>query len=60
MSTPTHCPGFEMLKDLTSFVCDCPECGKENEIFSDEFNRTHNCTSCGKTMDFAKCKATSK
>jgi hypothetical protein len=41
-STPQHCPGFQSFKDLKSFLCACPECGKEKEIFSDEFDRpTH-------------------
>ena len=57
MSTPQHCPGFEQLKDLKSFTCKCPACGKENEIFADEFDRTHKCTACGKIIDFAQCKA---
>jgi ribosomal protein S27E len=60
MTTPNHCPGFEQLKDLKSFVCDCPECGKENEIFSDEYNRKHTCVGCGKPIDFAQCQAKSK
>ncbi len=55
MSTPAHCPGFQELKDLSSFLCKCPECGTENEIFSDEFNRPHICSECGKAIDFSKC-----
>jgi hypothetical protein len=39
MTTSKHCPGFEQFKDLTSFVCKCPGCGKEVEIFSDEFDK---------------------
>jgi len=57
MTTPQHCPGFEQFKDLKSFTCQCPECGKDNEIFSDEFDKTHKCTSCGKPMEFSKCTA---
>ncbi len=60
MSNPSHCPGFEHLKDLKSFVCDCPKCGKEVEIFSDEYDRIHKCVGCGETIDFAKCQAKSK
>lgn len=56
MSTPAHCPGFENLRDLSSFSCRCPKCGKENEIFSDEFNRPHSCGSCGEPIDFTQCK----
>jgi uncharacterized protein (DUF983 family) len=55
MSTPTHCPGFQGLKNLSSFSCKCPECGAENEIFSDEFDRPHRCSGCGKAIDFSKC-----
>ncbi len=54
-STPQHCPGFQKIKGLSSFVCNCPECGQENEIFSDEFNRPHNCSACGKPIDFSQC-----
>ncbi len=56
MSTPKHCPGFNELKSLKSFICKCPSCGKEKEIFSDEFNRTHTCKGCGREIDFSKCK----
>mgnify|MGYP006305133447 CR=1 FL=1 len=56
MSTPFHCPGFESLRDLSSFTCNCPKCGKANEIFSDEFDRPHNCSSCGEPIDFSQCK----
>jgi uncharacterized protein (DUF983 family) len=55
MSTPMHCPGFEANKNLTSFTCKCPNCGKEKEIFSDEFDRPHTCSGCGKEMDFTVC-----
>jgi len=54
-STPAHCPGFQDLRNLSSFTCRCPECGKEKEIFSDEFNRTHRCSGCGNIIDFTKC-----
>jgi hypothetical protein len=43
------------LKNLKSFVCKCPTCGKEKEIFSDEFNREHICSGCKKPIDFTKC-----
>jgi uncharacterized protein (DUF983 family) len=55
ISTPTHCPGFQELRNLSSFLCKCPECGKEKEIFSDEFNRSHTCSGCGKPIDFSRC-----
>lgn len=51
-----HCPGFEQLKQLKSFTCNCPECGAENEIFSDELNKAHNCIKCGKPIDCTKCR----
>jgi uncharacterized protein (DUF983 family) len=55
MTTPQHCPGFRDLKNLKSFICKCPSCGKEKEIFSDEFSRAHTCTGCGEEIDFTKC-----
>ncbi len=55
MSTPIHCPGHEQFKNLKSFVCKCPNCGKEKEIFSDEFEKTHVCVSCHQEIDFTKC-----
>lgn len=56
MSTPQHCPGFEQFKNLKSFTCNCPACGKQKEIFSDEFDKAHKCDACGKEIDFAQCK----
>ncbi len=44
MTTPQHCPGFEDFKNLSAFNCKCPNCGKEIEIFSDEFDKKHRCT----------------
>lgn len=55
MSTPLHCPGFELFKNLKSFTCKCPNCGKEAEIFSDEFNKKHFCKGCKLEIDFTKC-----
>ncbi len=55
MTTPQHCPGFEAMKNLKSFACKCPNCGKEKEIFSDEFDRPHACSGCGKEIDFTQC-----
>ena len=56
MSTPQHCPGFEALKNLTSFTCNCNHCGKELEIFSDEFKKIHVCKGCKQEIDFNKCE----
>ena len=58
MSIPRHCPGFEQFKNLKSFLCKCPNCGKEIEIFSDELDRPHTCKSCQKEVDFTKCTLT--
>jgi endogenous inhibitor of DNA gyrase (YacG/DUF329 family) len=55
MSTPQHCPGYASFKNLKSFTCKCPECGKEKEIFSDEFEKPHICKDCGKPIDFSEC-----
>jgi len=38
-TTPQHCPGYANFKTLKSFTCNCPKCGTEKEIFSDEFDR---------------------
>lgn len=56
MNTPMHCPGFEQFKNLKSFWCRCPECGKSMEIFSDEFEKKHTCKGCGKPVDFTRCE----
>ncbi|MEW6351078.1 MAG: hypothetical protein AB1646_18630 [Thermodesulfobacteriota bacterium] len=56
MWTPQHCPGFETHKELRSFMCKCPKCGGEKEIFSDEFEKTHNCPKCKEPIDFTQCK----
>ena len=55
MTTPQHCPGFEQLRDLKSFFCDCPNCGKEIEIFSDEFDKRQYCKGCKQEIDFTRC-----
>ena len=55
MTTQQHCPGYEQFKNLKSFTCKCPECGKEKEIFSDEFEKAHKCDGCGEPIDFAQC-----
>ena len=56
MTTPMHCPGYEAFKNLKSFVCNCPQCGKEKEIFSDEFDKKHVCANCGQEIDFTQCR----
>lgn len=56
MYTPRDCPGFEKLKHLSSFMCRCPQCKKEVEIFSDEFDKEHHCKGCGNKIDFTKCE----
>jgi uncharacterized protein (DUF983 family) len=55
VSTPRHCPGFEANKSLKAFICKCPKCGQEKEIFSDEFDREHSCKGCGEKIDFEQC-----
>ncbi|HED00571.1 MAG TPA: hypothetical protein ENN18_09330 [Proteobacteria bacterium] len=56
MTTPQHCPGFESNKNLSSFICKCPNCGAEKEIFSDEFDVKHVCPKCKKEIDFTRCE----
>jgi transcription initiation factor IIE alpha subunit len=55
VSTPRHCPGFEANKQLQAFICKCPSCGAEKEIFSDEFDKEHTCPGCKEKIDFSKC-----
>jgi len=55
-TTPQHCPGFQDFKNLKSFICKCSACGNEVEIFSDEFDRSHECKKCGEKIDFTQCK----
>jgi hypothetical protein len=56
MNTPQHCPGFEPFKSLKSFLCKCPDCGAEQEIFSDEFNQPRSCGKCQQLIDFKQCE----
>lgn len=55
MTTPQHCPGWEQFKNLKVFKCICPNCGQEKEIFSDEFDKSHTCSGCGREIDFTQC-----
>lgn len=52
----TRCPGNELNKSLSTSICVCASCGKENEIFADEMNKKHSCTACGAALDLSKCK----
>ncbi len=52
---PAHCPGYEKFKHLSSFTCNCQNCGQEIEIFSDEFEKEHVCKNCGEKIDFTSC-----
>lgn len=56
MNTPQNCPGYDKMKNVSSFICKCPNCGQEKEIFSDEFKREHVCKKCKQLIDFSKCK----
>jgi len=55
-STPSHCPGFQHLRNLKSFRCRCNQCGEAKEIFSDEFDRPHKCPGCGAPINFSRCR----
>jgi DNA-directed RNA polymerase subunit RPC12/RpoP len=57
---PEDCAGYEKLKHLGSFMCNCPECGRKAEIFSDEFDKEHACKSCGFKIDFSQCELEAK
>ncbi len=54
-NTPQHCPGFEQFQHLSAFTCNCPHCGAEKEIFSDEFDKAHVCDKCKEPIDFSQC-----
>jgi len=54
-TTPQHCPGYADFKNLKVVTCKCTKCGVEKEIFSDEFDRKHNCSGCGEAIDFTTC-----
>ena len=49
-----HCPGLESNKSLQSVEVKCPNCGKVNEIFSDELNKQHKCSSCSTVLKIEK------
>jgi len=55
-----RCPGNELNKSLITYACACPSCGKENEVFGDEMNKTHKCVACGTALDLSKCKPAGK
>jgi uncharacterized protein (DUF983 family) len=60
MESNQRCPGNELNKTLQTYKCDCPSCGKENEIFGDELKKAHKCTECGTALDMSKCKLDGK
>ncbi len=53
-NTPMHCPGLQQFKHLSAFTFNCPNCGHEKEIFSDEFDKPHTCKECHQGIDFTK------
>ena len=55
-TTPRHCPGLEANKSLSVFTFNCPNCGHERELFSDEFDKSHICKKCHQEIDFTKVK----
>jgi uncharacterized protein (DUF983 family) len=55
MTDAKHCPGFEQNKSLKTFLCKCPECGAEVEVFSDELDRKRTCSGCGNEIDVNQC-----
>lgn len=54
-SLPSHCPGFESFKEMESFMCKCPKCGEQKEVFSDEFDKPQVCGKCKEPIDFTQC-----
>jgi uncharacterized protein (DUF983 family) len=55
MTDPKHCPSFEQNKSLKTYICKCPECGVEIEVFSDELDKKRTCGECGKKIDVNQC-----
>jgi len=51
-----HCPGFESSKSLSAVIVKCPDCGNEQEIFSDELTKQVKCAECGTLFDAASNK----
>ncbi|MEJ2135622.1 MAG: hypothetical protein P8X86_10295 [Desulfofustis sp.] len=51
-----HCPGFEANKSLSEVTVKCPDCGKEQEIFSDELGKQVKCKECDSLFDSTACK----
>ena len=51
MTEPERCPGNELNKNLQAVTVKCKKCGKENEIFKDELNKTQRCTACNALLD---------
>lgn len=60
METVPRCPGNELNKNLNIFSCTCDSCGKDNEIFADEVNKSQKCSGCGAVLDTSKCAAEGK
>lgn len=52
---PNYCPGSANLRTPTLSIKNCPRCGEEIEIFSDEIQAT--CLNCGFVIynDFISC-----
>ena len=45
---PDFCPGSAFIRTPTLTIKECPECGEEIEIFSDD--KTVDCENCGFTV----------
>jgi transcription initiation factor IIE alpha subunit len=55
VSTPHELAVFDQFENLESFLCICPVCAEEIEIFSDAFEKELSCPKCGEPIDFTKC-----
>ena len=58
MTTPQHCPGFNDVKNLKSFVCKCPGCKKEKEIFLKRIKNITGSEGKNPPLDFKDCVIT--
>ncbi len=54
MNTTQHCPGHEPFKSIQPIEVTCKKCGAINEVFSDEIEKTHACSTCKAILNVKK------
>ncbi len=55
MNASVNSHKFTNNNEIQPYICVCPECGNENEIFMGEFKNRQICVSCGCKIEFLKC-----